>query len=544
MIAVNDVVKEQKSKEANMKNIRKIAGICAAALAAAGTLSSCGNGNVSTGAEVKLNGSEIYPIECEDTLTYWMGIDPRLEGAYTSFGETPLGKEVEKRTGVKVEYVHPQIGQETEQFNILLASNELPDIVTYNWAGYAGGPDQAIDEEYIYKLNDVFEKYAPALTKYLSQNPDVDKKIKTDNGSYYVFPFVRGEEWMTCSQGLILRKDWLDKLGLEEPKTLDELETALRGFKTLGASAPLVLNTEQLQMMLFAYGTAPDFYVNDGKVVYGYATQEYKKALEKIASWYSEGLLDNNLVSVDTKYIQSRVLNGDAGAFYGYVVSGLGALLDAKPSDDFKLTAVAQPTQNGGKPEFSYKEDNVLAASAAAISTNCKNVELAARFLDFGFTEEGHMLYNFGIEGESYEMADDEPVFTDLITDNPEGLTFVQAAVRYSRAPSSGIFVQDPAYVKQSLTYPEEQQKAYDMWSDTNMSEHLLPPTTLLSEEQNEYAEIMNNVNTYVSEKKVAFVTGKESIDGFDAYLEQLKAYNLDRALELRQNAFDRYNNK
>ena len=389
-----------------MEQRRRIAGLCAAVLLVTGALSSCGGETAHTGAKVTLNGDAVYPLQCDDTLTYWVDLDTRLQGAVDNLGATPFAKELEKRTGVKVEYVHPQAGQTSEQFNIMLASNELPDLVTSNWAGYAGGADTAIEEDYIYKLNDAIEKYAPALSAYLKENPDVDKKIKTDGGNYFVFPFVRGEQWMACAQGLILRKDWLDKLGMNEPKTLDELETVLRGFKTLGANSPLVLSTPQLQMFFYAYGMAPDFYIENGKVHYSYAEEKCREVIQKIADWYKEGLLDNNLVSVDTKYIQSRILNGEAGAYYGYVVSGMGALLDAKPGNGFALTAVAQPTKDGGKPEYGYAEDTVLAPYAVAISTNCKNLELAARFLDYGYTDEGHMLYNFGIEGESYELKD------------------------------------------------------------------------------------------------------------------------------------------
>ena len=527
-----------------MKRTRTTAILCAVVMLSAGVLAGCGKTAVQQGAEVKLSENGIYPVSCEGTLTYWMPLDTRLEGAVNSFGEIPLAKELEKRTGVKVEYVHPQAGQGGEQFNIMLASNELPDIVTYNWAGYAGGADQAIEEQYIYKLNDIIEKYAPALTGYLKNHPEVDKKIKTDNGNYFAFPFVRGEDWMTSSQGIMMRKDWLDKLGLEEPKTIDEFENVLREFKKMGVKAPLVLSTGHLQIMLYAYGTAPDFYVDDGKVKYGYATEEYKQALAKAAQWYKEGLIDSNLVSADPKYIQSRMLNGDAGACFGFVVSGLGTLLDAKPDDSFDLVAVRQPTLDGSKPEYSYKEDNVVPAAYVAISTNCKNPELAARFLDYGYTEEGHMLYNFGIEGESYNMQDGKPVFSELITKNPDGLSFAQAAVRYSRAQYSGIFEQDPEYVKQSLTYREQQQNAYDVWSDNNMAKHLLPPITLLPDEQSESADIMSNISTYASEKMIAYVTGKESLDTFDEYLAQLKEYGLDRVLELRQNALERYNSR
>ena len=129
-----------------MKKTKMTAMFLAAIMAAAGVLAGCGNTTETTSAEVKLAGDNIYPVSCEDTLTYWMPLDTRLEGAVNSFGDTPLAKELEKRTGVKIEYVHPQSGQGAEQFNIMIASNELPDIFEQGEDYYKGGLSAAYED--------------------------------------------------------------------------------------------------------------------------------------------------------------------------------------------------------------------------------------------------------------------------------------------------------------------------------------------------------------------------------------------------------------
>ena len=73
------------------------------------------------------------------------------------------------------------------------------------------------------------------------------------------------------------------------------------------------------------------------------------------------------------------------------------------------------------------------------------------------------------------------------------------------------------------------------------MDKHRMPPITLSSEEQEEYANIMNDINTYVAEVRVNMITGKQSINEFDSYLKQLKKYKIDRAVEIKQAAYDRY---
>ena len=52
--------------------------------------------------------------------------------------------------------------------------------------------------------------WSPNLKKYLSENPDIDRMVKTDNGTYFAFPFIRGEDGLCYTVGSFIRKDWLD----------------------------------------------------------------------------------------------------------------------------------------------------------------------------------------------------------------------------------------------------------------------------------------------------------------------------------------------
>lgn len=113
----------------------------------------------------------------------------------------------------------------------MLASGELPDMLEYNFFNFPGGPEKAIKDGYILELNDLIDKYAPNYKKYLQEHPEVEKMVKTDKGSYYSFPFIRGDESLLTFQGPVIRKDWLDELGLPVPETIDEWTTALKAFK-------------------------------------------------------------------------------------------------------------------------------------------------------------------------------------------------------------------------------------------------------------------------------------------------------------------------
>ena len=225
----------------------------------------CGKEEVKNlnGSEVTLNGKDIYPVSCDDTITYWMDLNSAIAADYENFGDTPLGIELKKRTGVNVQYIHSQSGQGKEQVNLLIASGDLPGVVEFNWPNYPGGPDSAINDGVILGLNDYVEDFAPDFYKYAKENPEVGKAVKTDIGNYFGFPFVRSEDWIRAWKGLIIRKDWLEKSGLKEPKTLDEYEAMLEKFKEYSTGEPLYLATSDLTTIYHAYGIGNGFYIDD-----------------------------------------------------------------------------------------------------------------------------------------------------------------------------------------------------------------------------------------------------------------------------------------
>ena len=73
------------------------------------------------------------------------------------------------------------------------------------------------------------------------------------------------------------------------------------------------------------------------------------------------------------------------------------------------------------------------------------------------------------------------------------------------------------------------------------MGTYLLPPVTPTAEEASELAQIENNIKTYKEEMEAKFISGAESLDNFDAFVEQLKNLGIERAIEIQQKAYDAY---
>ncbi len=309
------------------------------------SISGCGKKEIegiAKGADVKLNGKDIYPIQCDDTLQFWFEATAVWETKYSNFADTPIGQELKKKTGVNIEYVHPSAGQSGEQFQILLVSDELPNIVNNNWYSYPGGPEVAIADNYIYELNDIVDTYCPGLKKVMEDHPDWAKAMKTDSGSIYAFPAITDGDPLPTTYGLVLRADWLKKLGIEVPRNIGEWEKVLTAFKEeLGAENPFSANkTAMTQGFAPAFGIYDGWYVDDGKVKYGQAQPEYKDFLMKMNEWYEKGLIDRGFMSFESKKHQANMLNGVTGFAMAWAGSGVGGWLEGMAGEEFDIQGV------------------------------------------------------------------------------------------------------------------------------------------------------------------------------------------------------------
>lgn len=523
-----------------MKLKKIICGISALCMVA-GAISGCGNKAKDTGSvnSDMPKGEISYPIETDETLTYWVRLANALSTSVTNFAETEFAKEYMKRTGINVEYKHPAQGMEAEAVNLLLASGELPDIIEYNWLNL--NPDSSIEKKNILALNEYIEDYSPNLKKWLSEHPDINRQLLTDNGNYYVYPFIRDDDKLQSTSGFMLRGDWLKELGLELPETIEEWTTVLTAFKEKkGATAPFV---GMPTMFMGAYGVYPDFYIDNGKVCYGYYEPEFKDFLVEMNKWYNEGLLDKNFAVLDGNQANSDMLNNLVGSIFGAGGGTMGTLLNAKAGsgESFELVATKFPAmKKGEKPEFGNKQWQYSPVNGAAITTQSKNPVLAARFLDYSYSEEGTMLNNFGIEGVSYNMVDGYPTFSEVITKNPDGLSMAQAIPLYARSANEGPFIQDVKYIEQYYAL-DAQKDALVKWSDNNDLDHRMPQITLTREEASRSSKIMNDITSYCNENMVKFILGSKPIEELDAFFAELKDMGIEEAIKIKQDAYDRF---
>lgn len=526
--------------------MRKLQGAAALTLAAALTMTGC-DGSGSSSQQQSSGGSD----EGETvTLSYWTPINSKSLASVTSYSELLCYQELEKKTGIHLDFQHPAVGQEKEQFNLLMVSGELPDLIEYNWLNnYPGGFTKAAEDGIIQRLNEAIEQYAPNLQKFIDENPDIAKQFTADDGSIYCIPAVSvdGNDY---NGGFMIRQDWLDELNLEAPETMDDWTEVLRAFKEKkGATAPFTAEAKDFisNSILFsgAYGVGNAFYRDGETVKYGPMEQGYKDYLAQMNAWYEEGLLDIDFAANDRKAVDSKILGDQSGAMYGLQVGHMSRYLANKAGTSFNLVGVQFPVLNeGDEPCFGRKVWESKADAALAVTTSCENIEAVMRLADFLFSEEGMLTMTFGVEGDTYEMVDGQPVFTEKITNDPDGKSMTDAIAKYTRGgqPMPGFNSVDE-FQSQTVAF-QQQADAQAVWAEyaDNATAFAMPPVTMTTEEAERYSKIMADITPYREEMTTKFILGTEPIENFDQFVENLKSMHIEEALEIQQAALDRYN--
>ncbi|RAV20873.1 extracellular solute-binding protein [Paenibacillus contaminans] len=543
----------------NKMNEKKWIAVMATSALAIGALAGCGGSasepsappaSASPGKEAASKEEVKYPA----SLTYWVAMNAGVAGTMKSFAEMEVYKQLEKITGTKVEFQHPPVGQDKEQLNLLLASGNLPDVIEYQWTIAPKGPDNAINEKKIIRLNELIERHAPNLSKLLKDNPEFKKLITTDEGNIYVMPYLNPDESVRVFNGPAMRQDWLDKLGLKVPATLKEWEEVLIAFRDKDPNGngkkdeiPLLFDPKVAEVghaFIGAYGITTTFYADGGKIKFGPTDPKFKEYLTLLNRWYKEGLIDKDFATIDQKLKDAKMTEGLVGSMAMNVGYGIGTYTTAvtKVNPSFKLVGTPYPVLEPGGKSIGQM-DTAFAGRGAAISAQTKNPEQIVKWMDYAYGEAGSLLFNFGTENVSYKLENGYPKLTELMTNNPDKLTLAQAVTKYTHGTFSGPYVYDKRLAEQYSIVMPEQKQASAVWTKADHAK-LLPLISQTAEESGKLSSLMNDINTYYQEMFNKFVMGLEPLSSFDKYVETINKMGVDEAIKLKQAALDRYNKR
>ena len=492
-------------------------------------------------------GESVYPIETDVTLRVWMASNISYSSTYASANEHPWFQDWEKRTGIDVDWIEPAAGADkTQAYNLMIAGGDYPDLIFAS--DIVNNAGSHIENNVIIPLNDYLPEYAPNLWALMQGNADIDKSYKTDDGQYYCFPALKEAD---TSWGLVVNQKWLDECSLTAPETIDDVTNMLKTFKDKYGVTPYTMPQHAQNLFFSSYGTTGKYNwyrTKDQKVHLSAYEDGFKQALELFHSWHEDGLLDRDYASIDGDTIAAKAAAEEIGAWggsYSYFQK-INAALDGK---EYTWTAVKNPVANKGD-EYAYFLTNALpTGTGTGVTTACKNPEVACRFMDYLYSEEGMIFMNFGYsKGEDassdaayYVDENGDCRYTDLYMNGPEGM------VEYARRFSPGIVGGCPGYKLAQAGRDRNSQimrDAEDIWRNgSNEDWWCLPVLSATAEETEEFTDLNSAISTYCGEMYFKFISGEVDLEkGWDQYIDTLKGMGVEDMIAIKQAQLDRFN--
>lgn len=497
-------------------------------------------------AETAETGEFQLPIVDEPTtLSYFVADDSNAAIMTTDWNDNEFYQEMERRTGVHLEFEMVSSADYQTNFNLMIASGNLADMIYVGASYYAEGVDAAIDDGYFLDLTDLVDEYMPNYEKVRTSDVQYELLSTTDSGrlgAVYELRQSKQGPWL----GLWIRQDWLDDLGLETPVTFDDYHEVLTAFKNeKGATAPLILNFSgsdgEFGTMSGGLNVLNSWQLDEtGKVNFGPYMDAWKEYVTIMHQWYTEGLIDPDFMATDERTADmAKVVTGASGLFAALYT--MPSVYEAASEDpNMNLAPVNPPVMNEGDEGHIRLRDSYTSGNTA-ISADSENWEVALRWLDYLYTDEGALLANYGVEGDTFEFNEDgEPEFTDKILANENGWTMTQTVASYL-CPSAGI-ANWSDWTRELAGVPEKDQACYDVWSEFSDDWRLPSSVTLTQDESTERAALYADISTIVKEQTAQFISGALDIEeNWDAYISALEASGMERAIEITQAAYDRY---
>lgn len=327
-------------------------------------------------------------------------------------------------------------------------------------------------------------------------------------------------------QGLQIRQDLLDELGLEMPTSMEELKTVLTSFRgDIGLTDAVLLQgsiTDMGDTLISSFGIGSAFYNKEGTAMYGPLQEEFKEYLKLLNERYDAGILNSNFISYSSNPNDENVISKvTAYDGVGIFFSGANDIATRREQSAEGMMYVGMPALKGPDGQNHFGLDAAVVKGVSYyISTQCENVELAVQWNDFWYGDEGILISNYGKEGQTFEYdADGKPQWTDFVTNNPDGLS--QGVVRqvYLMYTTGGICIND----NEMGMLDDIAQEAVEVWTSSSDRAYLMPTVSYTTDESSERATLLSDITTYNEEVQFQMVIGTLDVDEYwDTYQETL----------------------
>lgn len=485
------------------------------------------------------------------TLNIFAGQTPQ---SADDWNDVLIWNTYEEMTGINVKWELVPSNSLEEKRNLVLASGQdLPD--AFHTAGVPVMDLLKYGEQGTFiALNDLIEEHAPNLTAIFKENPEIEQGLTFPDGNIYSLPTLVEPDFSSILIGPKpwINQEWLDALGMDMPETTEEYYDFLKAVKDKdpngnGKADEIPFGSYSIGMLIRwlngSFGLANrganhgyiDMEPNGDEMRFIPTSDEYKEMLEYLHRLFDEGLIEQNIFSMETNQYLANASEG----LYGSTVShGPMDLFPGEAGDVF----VPAPALEGpfGDKLISGVNPPVLGQGAFVITSANEHPEATVKWIDYLYSEEGSKLFFMGVEGETYEVSDDgEYQYLDKIRNSADGLSLEQELAKYLTWPGGGypglISEQFFKGLESSVDSLEAAEKLEPFVID-----EVWPSFTHTIEESKVLSSIGADIEKYVVEMRDKFISGEEPFSKWDQYVETIEKIGLEEYMDIKKTALDR----
>jgi len=501
-----------------------------------------------------------------------IGGQSALSPGYT---DNEVLKKLQEEAGVKITW-NTMSDSLAEQVNIRISGGDLPD--AFMGVGFSNYDIMTYGDDgtFIDLTPYITEEYMPNLTAILKEHPEIRAAITMDDGKIYGLP--SGEQMGTAGIGKkedysifsipqfsMINKKWLDELGLEVPKTLDELKAALQAFKDNDMSAKVYGNEKGTTIPMttgfdqwcwgqnifyagFGFTNWPNDIINDlvlqkdGKVNFVCDDDNYRQALTYFHDWYASGLIDKEFFSQDDTKLMSKCQQGYVGvSTWWYIEELMG---------DYAKDYVFLPVLTGpdGTSNVTIRTGGNISSGQLSITEKCKSPVNLLKFFDKWYTGETVMQLQYGPIGTYFTEKDENGVWKS-ITEEEAQAKYKKGAGElksYYEVAGPKLILSD-YYVKNFHMEDRAVERLtdlYDYWMPQVKDTTTYPVDCVFTKDELDTIDrFKTDFENAVSEQEGLWLKNGGPTDAeWEAYKTKLKdTCGMDELLKVYQAAYDRY---
>lgn len=493
----------------------------------------------------------------------WLVRDTSVaEDGYSRYHHLKTIEILEEELNLDVQF---EVIADDDALTARFTAGELPDMMSWNFTHFyseKGGIPGLANDGIVMDIADYVETKMPNLAQIMEEYPNIARDLATSKGQILHFPRLNSLEtpsdiMANTNFGMIIRKDWLDNVGMDVPTNIEEWYNVLTAFKNQdpngdGEANEIPFDATALGMAMFepAFATSSSHYIDTetGKVEYGPRTQNYRAYLEEMNKWYMEGLMgnayDENGALVDYANGSDETIPANlAGSWKGLAnayESWVPKIQEKDPAGD--IIACPWPATVDGDV-YSTVSMSTQANETTIVTTDCKNVDAALAVLDWMYSEKGSVLMTWGEEGVTYTYDEngnktltEEGAKQIELPNGKKPQAYKMYGNQSSYMPSFGNW--DVNLATRSDWYKASSKT----WAEADNS-LVYPKAIVLTPEQAEVVSSDTNaaLYEYVTLMKWKFITGQEPLSNYDTYVANLETMGISNIVAVYQEAYDEY---